>query len=296
MIYLLLAILSMSAYMLTLKLFAVKNINVPQAITVNYALALLIGVFTYKGGPVTTSALFDNDWWYLALVGGVLFFFLMHLMAVSTRKAGVAVTTISSRTALVVPIIYSALILGEPVSTWGIVGVSLVIVALVIIFYERGGGKGTTKGGGAGKVLLPLSVFLIMGAITICMKSTQHIITLRGNFESDYPLYEVMNFFVSLLCALIYYAFTEGRKAFRFTWKSIVGGLCLGTFNYVATHSILMALKSLSTGVFYASYNICVVIITTIVGWLVFKENLSRRKAAGIILALVAIAILMLLG
>ena len=291
MLYLVLAIISMSAYMLMIKYLTSKRVNIPQVIMVNYILASALSVFIYKGGAVTLQALFSNNWWYLALASGALFFFSMHLMAASTRRAGVSVTTISSRTALVIPIIFSAVFLNESISSWQAVGIVLVIAALVIIFYGRDGAKG-----GAGKIVLPLGVFLIMGAITICMKSAQYIITSSGNYAADYPLYETMNFFIALLCAIIYYAATEGKPAFRFSWPAVQGGLCIGIFNYLVTHAILMALKSIPTGVLYASYNICVVILTAVAGWLLFGEKLSNRKIAGIKLALIAIAILMILG
>lgn len=293
MLYLLLAIAAMSAFMLTIKMFAVKSVNVPRAIIVNYILAAAAGFLTCKG-TATFAAMFGNDWWYLAVMAGAGLFSSMHLMAISTRLTGVAVTTISSRTALILPIIFSFFLLGEPISTWEGVGIGLVILALIIIFYNR---RDSASGGSAlGMVLTPLSVFFTIGIVAVCMKFSQHIIGVSGNYDTDFPLFQAISYISALILAAAYYAIKEGRTAFIFDGKSILGGVCLGSFNFLATLGILHALKWLPTGVFYAAYNIGVVIITSLAGWLWFGEKLGYRKTAGIVLAIVAIAVLMFLG
>ncbi len=285
----------MSAFMLTLKFFAAKNINSSQAIMVNYTLATVIGIFSCREGA-SLDRLFDNEWWYLAIVAGALMFASMHLMAVSTKFAGVAVTTISSRTSLMVPIIFSAIFFGESITLWQAVGTALVIASFLIIFYNKADRSPLSKGSALKAVLMPVGVFLTVGIISVCMKSAQQIISLTGDYDTDYPMYQAMNFATAMVCAIAYYAVTEGRKAFAFSWKSILGGVCLGTFNYITVSSILLALRTIPTSTFYAAYNMGVVIVTSLTGWLSFGEKLSLRKTIGIILAIMAIAVLMLFG
>lgn len=283
----------MSAFMLTLKFFAARNINSSQAIIVNYTLAAIVGVVSCRGG-LSLERLFDNEWWYLAVVAGALMFASMHLMAVSTRFAGVAVTTISSRTSLMVPIIFAAVFFGEQISLWQAVGTALVVASFVIIFYNRADRSPLTKGSALKAILMPVGVFLTVGIISVCMKSAQQVISLSGNYDTDYPMYQAMNFATAMVCAIVYYAVTEGRKAFAFSWKSVLGGVCLGVFNYITVSSILLSLRTIPTSTFYAAYNMGVVIVTSVTGWLAFSERLSPRKTIGIILAILAIAVLVL--
>ncbi len=293
MLFLVLSIAAMSAFMLTLKFFAAKNINSSQAIIVNYTLAAIVGVLSCEGG-ISFGRLFDNEWWYLAITAGALMFASMHLMAVSTRFAGVAVTTISARTSLIVPIIFAAVLFSEPITAWQAVGAGLVIVSFIIIFHNKTGGSPLTKSSALKAILMPVGVFLTVGIIAVCMKSAQQTISLTGNYDADYPMYQAMNFATAMVCAIVYYAVTEGRKAFAFTWKSILGGICLGTFNYITVASILLSLRTIPTSTFYAAYNTGVVVVTSVTGRLWFGEKLHIRKITGIILALVAIAVLLL--
>ncbi len=283
----------MSAFMLTLKFFAARNIASSQAIIVNYTLAAVIGIISCPE-VASVGRLFDNEWWYLAAGSGSLLFASMHLMATSTRFSGVAVTTISSRTSLIVPIIFSAVFFGEQITVWQAAGSALVIASFVIIFYNKADNRAAAGSSALKAVLMPLGVFLTVGIIAVCMKSAQQLISLTGDYSVDYPMYQAMNFATAMICAIVYYAVTEGRKAFAFTWKSILGGLCLGGFNYLTVSSILLSLRDIPTSTFYAAYNIGVVVVTSLAGWLLFSEKLSPRKIAGIVLALAAITVLML--
>lgn len=298
MIYLVVAILSMSAFMLGLKHLNVKSIPIPQAIMTNYALALAVAVVSGREhlSAESMGGIFTHDWWYLGVFAGICYFASMDIMAASTRRAGVSVTTIASRCALIIPILWSFAFFGESVTGWQWAGIALVLASFFLIFRNRR--DAAAKGGGragVAAVLMPLSVFLIMGIITVTMKSTQHAVQQSGNYAADYPLFEILIFASALTGSVIYYALSAGRRAFAFDWRSMLGGLCLGTFNYLITIGIMHGLRFVPTSVFYALYNICVVVITTLAGIMVFREKPGPAKIAGICLAAAAIGILTLM-
>lgn len=271
--YLLLAIAAMSLIMLALKFFNVKKIYIPQAIMTNYAFALIIALFS--GGRYLAAAdaggFGGNGWWYLALITGALYFGSMDLMAASTRRVGVSITTMASRTSVILPIVWAALFLGERITGWELLGTALVMLAFVFIIYrphDKGPDTATGRNERLKTVLLPVGVFLSVGFIAVCMKTSQHLIKTEGCYETDYPVFEIMLFSAAFLGAVAYYAAKEGREAFRFRWKSIAGGLCLGTFNYFVTFGLMHGLKYFSSSTFYGIYNISVVLLTTLVGML----------------------------
>lgn len=298
--YLLLAIAAMSLIMLALKFFNVKKIYIPQAILVNYACALVIALLSGRDALAATGTAdpFANGWWYLALITGLLYFGSMDIMAASTRRVGVSITTMASRTSVILPILWAALLLGEHITGWEVLGVALVLLAFVLIIYRPADRKDTKKGKRerAAAILLPVAVFLSVGFIAVCMKTSQHLIKTAGCYDTDYPVFETMLFTAAFLGAVVYYAVTEGLGAFRPRWKSILGGLCLGTFNYFVTFGLMHGLKYLSSSTFYGIYNIGVVLLTTLVGIAAFGEKLDRRKAAGILFAVAAIFVLGFLG
>lgn len=300
MLYLIIAIVSMSAFMLGLKFLNVKGIPVPQAIMTNYVFALAVAVISgWENLSIESiGGIFSHNWWWMGVVAGVFYFASMDIMSASTRRAGVSITTIASRCALILPILWSALFFGESVTTWQWVGIALVMAAFVLIFYARRQPvtDAAAKKNNAATIIMPLTVFVIMGIVSVNMKSAQHAIQQSGNYATDYPVFNILIFATALAGSVIYYAVSFGRKAFVFNWKSILGGLCLGAFNYLVTFGIMNGLRFIPTSVFYALYNICVVIITTLAGVIAFREKLSPLKITGICLAAAAIAILSLLG
>lgn len=300
MIYLIIAIAAMSLIMLTLKFFSVKGVYVPQAIMVNYGIALCIAVFSGSEHLTCESirSLTDSGWWYLAITAGLLYFGSMDVMAASTRRVGVSITTMASRTAVILPIIWSVLFLEERMMGWEAVGTALVLAAFTLIIY-RPEKKGMTNTGRKERItaaLMPVAVFLSVGFIAVCMKSSQHIIKTAGSYDTDYPVFETLLFTAAFLGSTMYYGLTQGCRAFRPRWRSILGGACLGTFNYFVTVGLMHGLKYFSSGTFYGIYNIGVVIIATIAGMLAFGERLDKRKTAGLLLAVAAIFVLGFLG
>lgn len=298
MIYLLIALAAMTLIMLALKFFSVKGIYTPQAIMVNYGCALVIALVSTHGAIATetVSEILQTRWWYLALITGLLYFGSMNVMAVSTRRTGVSLTTMASRTSVILPIIWAAAFLGNHITGWEILGILLVLLAFTLIIYRPDTEARQTDRKGIKEILLPVSVFLSVGFIGVCMKTSQHIIKSYGTYATDYPVFETLLFAAAFVGSIIYYAATEGKRAFRIEWKSVVGGLCLGTFNHFVTFGTMNGLKYLSPSTFYGIYNIGTVLLTTIVGIAVFGEHLDRRKIAGICCAVAAICVLGFLG
>ncbi len=282
--YLLLAIAAMSAIMLTLKVMGMKGISIPQAVMVNYLLAAVVSIAAVRGGynPIETAT---ESWFWIAALAGTMYLASMNLLAYSTKKAGVAVTTVSSRTALVLPVLFSCLFLGERLTGRQTAGIIVTLAALVLIL---GGGAGKGKGKRNAVVLLPLCVFLMTGTLDIVMKYAQH----RVSGSPDYPMFEPSIFLSAFILSIVYYSVTAGRSAFGFTLTGVAGGICLGGFNFLATYGVLHGLHVMPTGIFYPVYYIGVVTVTSLAGIILFGERLSRTKLAGLALAVIAIAVL----
>lgn len=298
MLYLLMAIAAMSLIMFALKFFNIKGICIPHAIMANYALAFLISAVS--GREYITAdhmqAMVSGDWWYLAIITGIFYFGSMDIMAASTRKAGVSVTTMASRTSVILPIIWAAAVLGEHITGWEILGTALVIAAFTLIIYRKDSASANNRRERTAQILLPIAVFLSVGLIAVCMKTSQHLIKSSGDYAVDYPLFETLLFAAATIGSATYYAARYGVRIFRFTLTGVAGGLCLGTFNYFVTLGIMNGLKYFSSSTFYGIYNIGVVVLATLVGATVFGERTDRRTLAGIGCAAAAIFVLGFLG
>lgn len=278
--FLLLAVAALVGLMMTLKLLAVKGISSSKAIIINYLIATTIGWLRVVGTSTPITSL-TTPLLLLAVGIGFIFYISLLLDARSSAVAGLALTTVATRAAMVIPIALSALFLGEQMSAQSVALVVIVVGAMVMIFYEKRGGRQTN-------LLLPFMVFLMAGTATFSLKLSQH---LYGATEA-YPFVEPLLFGAALLFATSDTLRKEGTKALRFDKKTIVAGVALGTFNFLTTFFTLQGLRYLPTTTFYPIYYGTAVVVTTVLGAVLFGEKISPRKLLGIGVALGAIIII----
>lgn len=278
--FLLLAVAALVGLMMTLKLLAVKGISSSKAIIINYLIATTIGWLRVVGTSTPITSL-TTPLLLLAVGIGFIFYISLLLDARSSAVAGLALTTVATRAAMVIPIALSALFLGEQMSAQSVALVVIVVGAMVMIFYEKRGDRQTN-------LLLPFMVFLMAGTATFSLKLSQH---LYGATEA-YPFVEPLLFGAALLFATGDTLRKEGKKALRFDKKTIVAGVALGTFNFLTTFFTLQGLRYLPTTTFYPIYYGTAVVVTTVLGAVLFGEKISPRKLLGIGVALGAIIII----
>lgn len=280
--FLLLAVCALVGLMMTLKLLAVKGIAASKAIIINYLIATTIGWLRIVGTGTSVASL-TPQLLLLAIAIGLIFYVSLLLDARSSARAGLALTTIATRAAMVIPIALSALLLAEPMSAKSGMLVVVVVAAMVMIFYEP-----RHKADKQGGLLLPFMVFLMAGIATFSLKVSQHHF---GTTEA-YPFVEPLLFGAALLFATGDTLRKEGIKGVRFDKRTVVAGVALGTFNFLTTFFTLQGLRYLPTTTFYPIYYGTAVVVTTILGAALFGEKMSPRKLLGIGVALGAIIII----
>ncbi len=288
--FLLLAIAALVGLMMTLKLIAIRGVSSSRAIIINYLIATIVGIVRVLSDG-TTATLPPPAMMVIAVVVGVVFFVSMHLNALSAARAGLALTTIATRAALVIPIILSALLLGEDQSPIALIGVVIVVLGFVLIFYEprkESIGSPTTTTRATLGILFPLAVFLMAGLSSFSLKLTQHLY----DSSAAYPLFEPMLFGAAMVVATLYTLCKSGFQGLKFDRKSIIYGASLGICNFLTTYCSLQGLRTLPTTTFYPIYYASAVVITTVLGATFFGEKLSSRKIVGIAVALGAIVVI----
>ena len=112
MIYLLLSIIASTIIFIIFKLFEKFNINILQAIVVNYCIAFTTGILAYKG-TITISQLPNLDWFYYTLVLGALFIIVFNLMAITTQRSGLSVVSVATKMSVVIPVLFGLLYYNE---------------------------------------------------------------------------------------------------------------------------------------------------------------------------------------
>lgn len=296
-IFLIIATVLTAMFSIVFKIFHRKDIDANQAIFFNYLTAFILGVLFSLNGEAVVNPL-KADWLVDVIILGFIFMAGMVMLSASTRRVGVAISTVCSRASMVIPIIVSYLLIeGSAKPKWLLI--VLVLVAMTLTIWTdkpEGGHKYTLL-----DILAPVTVFLMFGASNAYLKVLQHRVTVNDTaaglseqvINSEISLVTASVFFVAMLMC-IYSFFKKGPDGKRspLLLKNVTGGVVLGFVNYFCTYTLMLSMKTIDSSFLFPVHNIGIVAIGAIVGWLAFNEKLRPHQILGIVLAAVSIALL----
>lgn len=280
MLYLIASIVCSVSVSVLLKVARKRKIKIEQAVAVNYIIAIILTMLVLKpdlGNP----AQFLPTWWLFAALG-VLLPSVFVIMGRAVDSAGIVKSDAAQRLSLFLPITASFVLFGEKLTEGRLIGIALAFVALFCLLWKsEGGGK---KGGGlAVQAGLLLGVWGGYGVIDILFKQVAKSGTaFSGNLLVAFCLAAVLMFG---------YLFSKSTK---WTKEGIIGGVLLGGLNFLNIVTYISAHQAMSENptLVFAGMNMGVIVLGALVGALAFKEKISSINAAGISVALVAIACL----
>ncbi|MEA3460882.1 MAG: DMT family transporter [Bacteroidota bacterium] len=281
--FLLLCILSSTAIFVTFKTINRFNIPAFPVIVINYLVATILGFLIYSG-DTDFASIPGSPWLPISILIGIMFILMFFLVAFSTRKAGLSVTTVASKMSVIFPIVFSLII--DPSDQLTMIKSLAVLIALggVILTVYKPDGDHPERG----IIFIPLLLFVGMGVVDSMVKLAQQ------QYVSDdetalFTAILFLNAFISGLAALIFY-----RKHKRYFLKGAVWGwgLLLGIVNFGSIFFLVRTLhysspagKSMDSSVIFGANNISIVALSVLVGLLIFKEKLSYINWIGVVLS-----------
>ena len=229
----------------------------------------------------------DNQWLYIALGLGAVFITIFYLMALTAQKFSMAAASIASKMAFVVPVIFSIYVLGvaSEFKWYNVIGV---VLALLATYLSSVRDSNDLKIENRTLWLLPLFVFLGNGLIDTTINYT-NLNFLTSETASVFPIYIFLS--ASVIGGTI--LLIRGQ---RLSGLSLLSGSVLGVINYFTVYVFLLALGELNNNgaLVFPIFNTGIVVLSALIGIVVFKEHLSAKNKAGIILAIVAIILVMM--
>jgi len=280
--YLIAAILCSTGVFVAMRLFERFRLDNHQALMWNYVFATVTGFLMCKQFDTPTQLL-TEPWFGLSLITGFWFIFTYILMTASTQRSGVTVTSLSSKLSVVLPTLAGLVLFGEKLNFVASMGIVLALVALVLVV----GGKGRTDKPNKTRWLLPILIFFGTGTGDILMKLTE-----QKNTAPDMSFMIAFIYMVALLFGILLVASDLIRKKSRWQWKSAIGGIGLGVINYFSTFFVYQAMRQFDNVVLFPIYNIGVVSLTALTGWLLFKEKLTWKNYLGLAIAIIAVILI----
>ena len=164
-------------------------------------------------------------------------------------------------------------------------GIVLALVALVLVV----GGKNATDKSIKINWLLPVLIFFGTGTGDILMKLTE-----QQNTSDDMGFMIAFIYFIAMLFGFLVVAFDLIRGKSKWQWKNAIGGITLGVINFFSTFCVYNAMRCFDNVVLFPVYNIGVVCLTALTGWLLFKEKLTWKNYLGLAIAIIAVILITL--
>ena len=286
MIEITLTIVTFSLMLIIFKYFEIFKVNNLQAIIVNYitagALALVADGSVLTNNFSITN-LFQSTFIYYALIIGVLFIITFNLIAFGTQKIGIAITTVSNKMSMIIPVLIGLFVFKEDKNFLKLIGIVLSILA--IFFSCSKNGKLSFD-----KKYLPviILVFIGQGIADSTLKWAQEFAINASNNNVFFGT----TFFTAAFSGILFMMIQQ--RKITVTLRSLLWGVILGIPNYFTLYFFV---EALSAGVFESSQvfpivNMGVIVLTAVMGIILFREHLSKRNWMGILLALIAISLI----
>ena len=269
--------------MIIFKMFDRFKVNTLNAIVVNYWVAATLSIVLDSSGISLGKAPIE-PWFYQAIMMGFLFITLFNIIAKSTQNIGVSVTTVANKMSLIMPVMFSIIVLHDAVNVVKVIGIVLALLAVYL----------TTKSDNRSAVdkrfiVYPFIVFIGSGIIDTLFKYNDEFTLGENGLEPFVSWIFITSSFLGLI-VLIYKYVREKSLPDR---NSIIAGFILGFPNYF---SIYFLLKSLNIGlegsVVIPLNNISIVAVSALSGIFIFREKGTKSNIIGLLLAIIAIGLL----
>ncbi len=274
--YLLLAIAS-SVLISTLMRAGEKHIkNEMGMFMANYLVCAVLSLLLMENKAVQLLDISATSIW-LGVISGFLYLGSFVFLKLNMKYNGMVLATTFMKLGILIPTILAVVVFHEVPRVTQVMGVVLSVFAIVLIHFEKDSAH-------AGSKKIWLVVLLMMSGISDAMAN---IFEQIGDM-ADKDAYLLVIFLTAfLLClALVIYQKQKTAKT------DLLLGALIGVPNYFSSRFLLLALTELDAVFVYPVYSAGTLVVLTVIGVLVFRELLSRKKACA--LAMIALALCLL--
>jgi len=288
MIYLLGSIVLTSYLTLAFKVCEKYRVNIFQAIVFNYLTCVITGSVVNGSFPINGEVM-QTPWFRWACLMGVLFVSIFNVIGLTAQKISVAVASVANKLSLIIPVVLSVYLYNETVAGWKLAGVILALLAVILTCYQNkdqpGAEHGSRKKWAA--YLLPLILFIGSGLLDALINHVQQTYVTDANYNA----YLISGFSSAGVIGgtILFIGYLRGKQVFAF--RNVLAGVFIGIPNYFSIWCLVRFLKESpwQSSASIPVNNMGIVLFSSIVAWLLFKEKLSKLNWAGIALSLLAI-------
>lgn len=290
MIFLVFSILSSAAIYVIFKYIDRFNIKTFDVIIINYIVAAILGLLL-TNTQVDIFPIYKNNWFPYSVLIGVLFILMFVVIAKSSQFVGIAITTVSNKMSVIIPITFSILIDPLDVLTnLKTAGIILAILAVFLSVYRKRKVEFDPR-----NIYLPIILFLGMGIVDSIVKYAQQYYV----NDDVLPLFTVILFIMAAISGLVTKILRKTSFKELLNPRVLLWGIALGISNYGSLYFVIKALNykdaignNIGGSIVFGINNLGVIALSVIIGLIVFKEKILTINWVGIIVSFIAIYIL----
>jgi drug/metabolite transporter (DMT)-like permease len=291
MLYLALSVLFSVLLLINFRLHARFGVNTFQAIILNYPVCFLTGlIFLPDNQYFNLSFAEPSTLW--AMILGVGFVITFLLSGASTQKVGITATSLANNISLVIPVIFSLVVLksSQKFDVWNYLGLALAMVAVVLSTLKKEVNT-DNQAKSTSDWLLPIAVFAMYGITNTTFNFLNaKYVTASGNtipFTLTILVGSIIFGSIVLIIRIL-----QGNEKIQL--KSLWAAFPLGIPNFLSFYFLLKALDAFqNNGAFVLPiYNISVILGSAIIALIFFHEKLTKLNKIGLALAVLAIGLI----
>jgi len=266
------------------KFFSKFRIDQCQAIVINYGVCTFISWLYCRQQLGTVT---DYIWLPFALFLGASFFTLFNIIAYSTQKVGLTITSVANKLSLVIPVIIGVIVLHDRLNVLKIIGFVLALFAIYLITRPD---SSLDKNFDKKLLFLPFILFMGNGINDSIVNIVQGKI-LPSAYTSVFLL---VVFGMAFLVGTFYLSYLLLSKKSQLAWRNVIAGIILGVPNYFSLHFLIAALKTYpsQSGMVFTIVNIGIVILSALTGFFIFKEKMTPYNFVGFGIAILALLLI----
>lgn len=285
MIYLLLSVLSSSVIFVIFKLYNRFGVNTLQAIIINYFIACSVGLILDEQ-PLDLFRISTELWFPGTIILGFMFIAVFYLAAVTTQRSGLSVVSVATKMSVAIPVLFGIILYNESTGILKIVGIVLALFAVYLTSIKKKDGIQIQKR----NLVFPLLVFFGSGIIDTTIKylETTYVAAI------DVALFSSTIFGVAGIIGICILIFQAIKGQLQISFRNILGGIALGIPNFFSIYFLVMALRTegMESSTVFPINNVAIVMLSTFLGILLFKERLLNKNWIGIVLAIISIILI----
>ena len=266
------------------KLFPRYHVDTFTVIVLNYWVSLALGSVILGHMPLFRHVPMADAWTTFAMINGVLFIIGFTIIGVSVRKVGMAVTTTMQKMSLLLPTLYALLVYHEGAGWLKLGGIAGCVVAIMLINFRKKAAENLAEH--RILILLPLGAMCMSGLIETILYHVQiERLTIHG--EVAFTAYGFGT--AAILGAVVaIYRWVTGK--YHVQRRDVIAGFALGIPNFFSIYLILILLRSGYAGSeLYPIMNTLILVMSVLVGIMVFREKLNQINLIGLLIAVAAI-------